>query len=192
MWSQSANRDKISSMPTLRINNENENIPHFITITIIEWIDIFTKPEYFKIIIESLNYCQKNKGLKIFEYVIMPNHIHLIVKAKEGNNLSQIINDFKKHTSREIFKLLEKDNRRYIVNLLNNSFARKVGYGKQLWQRENYPEPVISEKFLLEKIKYIHKNPVRKEFVSLPEEWLYSSAKNRILNDNTVINLDIY
>jgi REP element-mobilizing transposase RayT len=122
----------------------------------------------------------------------MPNHLHLIVKAKNGNKLSQTISDFKKHTTKEIFKLLEKDNRRYIVNLLSNSFARKKDYDKQLWQRENYPEPVLSEAFLLEEIKYIHKNPVKKEFVSLPEEWLHSSARNRILNDNTIINLEIY
>ncbi|MDA3839995.1 MAG: transposase [Patescibacteria group bacterium] len=179
-------------MPTLRINEENENIPHFITITVIEWIDIFTKPEYFKVIIESLKYCQNNKGLKIFEYVIMTNHIHLIVKAKDGNILSQVISDFKKHTTKEIFKLLEKDNRRYILNLVKNSFSRKKGYENQLWQRENYPEPVLSEKFLLEKINYIYKNPTRKEFVALPENWFYSSARNRILDDNNIINLDDY
>ncbi|MCK5413467.1 MAG: transposase, partial [Candidatus Pacebacteria bacterium] len=89
-------------MPPKRINQENENEVHFLTITIIEWIDIFTKPEYFQIIAESLKYCRKNKGLLLYEFVVMTNHIHLIAKAKEDNKLSQIINDFKKHTTREI------------------------------------------------------------------------------------------
>ena len=177
-------------MPTTRINYENENQTHFLTITIIEWIDIFTKPQYFKIIIDSLKYCQKNKGLLLYEFVIMTNHLHLIAKAKEGNKLSQIISDFKKHTTREILKELEKDNRRYILNLIKNSFAKKKDYQDQIWQRENYPELIATEEFLNEKIKYIYNNPVRKEYVEKSEDWIYLSAVNRILNKDGVIKLD--
>ena len=177
-------------MPPKRINQENENITHFLTITIIEWIDIFTKPEYFQIIIDSLKYCQKNKGLLLYEFVIMTNHLHLIARAKEKYKLSQIISDFKKHTTREILKELEKDNRKYILNLIKNSFSKKKDYQNQIWQRENYPEPIINEKFLNEKIKYIYNNPVKKEYVAKQEDWLYSSARNRILNDNSIIQLD--
>ena len=120
----------------------------------------------------------------------MTNHIHLIARAKEGNKLSQIISDFKKHTTREILKELEKDNRRYILNLIKNSFSKKKDYQNQVWQRENYPEPIINEKFLNEKIKYIYDNPVKKEYVAKQEDWLHSSARNRILNDNGIIQLD--
>lgn len=177
-------------MPTLRVKKENENQPHFITITIIEWIDIFTKPEYFKVVIDSLKFCRQNKGLLLYEYVIMTNHIHLIAQAKEGFRLSQIISDFKKHTTREILRLLEKDNRRYIMNLIKNSFSKKKGYENQVWQRENYPELIVSEKFLSNKISYIYYNPVRKEYVRKAEDWLFSSARNRILNDHSTMKLD--
>ncbi len=177
-------------MPSPRIHQENENEVHFLTITIIEWIDIFTKPEYFQIVINSLKYCRKNKGLLLYEYIIMTNHIHLIVKAKENNKLSQIISDFKKHTTREILKELKKDNRRYILNLITNSFSKKKDYHNQIWQRENYPELIINEKFLNEKINYIYNNPVKKEYVAKQEDWNYSSAKNRIINDESVIELD--
>ena len=177
-------------MPPKRINQENENETHFLTITIIEWIDIFTKPQYSQIIINSLKYCQKNKGLLLSEFVIMTNHLHLIARAKEKYKLSQIISDFKKHTTREILKELEKDNRKYILNLIENSFSKKKDYQDQIWQRENYPEPIINEKFLNEKIKYIYNNPLKKEYVAKQEEWVYSSARNRILNDNSIIQLD--
>ena len=177
-------------MPPLRIHNENENTTHFLTITIIEWIDIFTKPQYFQIIIDSLKYCRENKGLLLYEFVIMANHLHLIARAKEENKLSQIISDFKKHTTREILKELEKDNRRYILNLIKNSFAKKKDYQNQIWQRENYPETITSEKFLLQKTNYAYGNPVKKGYVAKPENWLYSSARNRILNDNSIIQLD--
>ena len=177
-------------MPPVRIHSENENLTHFLTITIIEWIDIFTKPQYFKIIIDSLRYCRENKGLLLYEFVIMANHIHLIARAKEENKLSQIISDFKKHTTREILKELEKDNRRYILNLIKNSFAKKKDYQNQIWQRENYPEVITSEKFLFQKTNYAYNNPVKKGYVAKPEDWIYSSARNRILNDNDIIELD--
>lgn len=177
-------------MPTLRIKHENENIPHFLTITTIEWIDIFTKPQYFQVIIDSLKYCREHKGLLLYEYTIMMNHLHLIAAVKEGGKLSQIISDFKKHTTREILKLLERDNRKYILNLIKNSFARKEGYEKQIWQRENYPEEMITEKFFEEKVNYIYGNAVKKGYVENPEEWIYCSARNRVAGDNSMIELD--
>ena len=179
-------------MPTLRINKENENLPHYLTITVIEWIDIFTKPEYFKIITESIQFCRQNKGLLLYEYVIMTNHLHLIARAKEGNKLSQIISDFKKHTTREIFKLLKQDNRRYIFTLIKNSYSKKKGYDNQIWQRENFPKVINSEKFAKQKIEYMFYNPVRKEYVANPEDWLYSSAKNRLTDDNHIMEIDSF
>lgn len=179
-------------MPTARIKNENENQMHFLTITVIEWIDVFTKPIYFKVIIDSLKYCRNNKGLELFEYVIMTNHIHLIVRAKESYRLSQIISDFKKHTTTEIYKKLESDNRKYVLNLLNNSYSKKKGYFSQLWQRENYPEMIYSLAFLKQKTEYIHNNPVKKEYVLEPEDWVYSSARNRFAGDNSVITVEDY
>lgn len=177
-------------MPTPRINHEYENVTHFLTITIIEWIDIFTKPEYFQTIVNSFKFCQKNKGLLLYEYVIMTNHLHLIARAANGHKLSQIISDFKKHTTREILRLLRSDNRHYILNLLHHSFSKKEEYDQQIWARENYAEPIISEAFLQEKTKYIHYNPVKKEYVAKPEDWIYSSAANRIRHDHSIIKLN--
>jgi REP element-mobilizing transposase RayT len=177
-------------MSTLRINKLNENIMHYSTITIIEWIDIFTKPEYFEIITDSLTYCRKNKGLELYDFIIMTNHLHLIVRANEGNELSDIINSFKRHTTKKILKQLEKDNRKYILNLIKNSFARKKGNDRQIWQRENCPVPIMSEKFYLEKVNYIFNNPVRKQYVEKPEDWVYSSAGRRLYGRKCIIELD--
>jgi len=177
-------------MPTLRIHKENENSIHFLTITTIEWIDIFTKKEYFNVLINSLKFCQKKLGLLLYEYVIMTNHIHLIGRAKEGYKLSQIISSFKQFTTREILKLLEEDNREYILRLIENSFSKKPINQYQIWQRENYPKLIETEKFLDQKIDYIYNNPVVKGYVDRPEDWVYSSARNRILDDNSIIELE--
>ena len=88
---------------------------YFITSTIVEWIPVFTKKEYFEIIIDSLSYCRKQKGLKLYAYVILDNHIHLICSA---DNLTQIIKDFKSYTAREIIKTARTDNKKWLLNQL--------------------------------------------------------------------------
>lgn len=86
----------------------NSNEIHFVTFTVIDWIDVFTRPIYKDYIIENLEYCRKNKGLEIFSYVIMPNHLHLILRSKE-KPLSDTIRDFKTYTSKELFKLIKEN-----------------------------------------------------------------------------------
>ena len=82
---------------------------YFTTDTVIDWIDIFTRPCYKRIIIESLSYCQKEKGLIIYAWVLMSNHIHMIVGASGENPISSIIRDFKKFTSKAILKELQEN-----------------------------------------------------------------------------------
>ena len=177
-------------MPTLRISKENEDALYFVTFTALEWINIFTSKEYFNCIIKCLKFCQKELGLLLYEYVIMTNHIHLIIQAKEGYQASKIISSFKKFTTKEILELLRNDRRKYILRLLENSFATKNQNQLQVWQETNYPEIIESEKFLQQKVSYIHNNPVIKGYTDEPQNWVYSSAKNRYLDDNAIIQLD--
>ena len=76
---------------------------HFITFATVQWIDVFTRSDYVNIVIDSLAYCQKEKGLLVHAYCIMTNHLHLIISSP-SHNLSDIIRDFKKFTSAKIFK----------------------------------------------------------------------------------------
>ncbi len=80
---------------------------YFVTFTVHQWVDVFTRNDYKDILIDSLKHCQKEKGLLIYEWVIMTNHIHLILSS-EGDPLSDIIRDFKKYTSRKIIDAIEK------------------------------------------------------------------------------------
>ncbi len=73
---------------------------YYITIQVVHWADIFTRKDFRDIVIESLCYCRKNKGLEIYAYVMMSNHIHLLAKSKTGE-LSNTIRDFKRHTNKK-------------------------------------------------------------------------------------------
>ncbi|MEZ4908424.1 MAG: transposase [Saprospiraceae bacterium] len=92
-----------------RTQNNKSNTTHFLTMTVVGWIDVFTRDEYRQVIIESLKYCQEEKGLEINAYVIMTNHLHIICRAEEGSDgLSAIIRDFKKYTAKKIINMIEE------------------------------------------------------------------------------------
>ena len=81
---------------------------HFITFSVVEWVDLFTRTIYKNVLINSLTYCQANKGLLLYAWCIMSNHVHLIISSKEGVKQEDIIRDFKKHTSKQLLKLIEE------------------------------------------------------------------------------------
>src|SRR5215210_1087520 len=114
---------------------------HFITFAVVQWIDVFTRRTYSDIVMESLRYCINNKGLKLHAWCVMSNHIHLIMSAADGN-LSNILRDFKKFTSKEIITAIESNKQESRRNLMLSIF-RKAGEKNsrnkeyQFWQQDN-------------------------------------------------------
>ena len=80
-------------------------IPHFITMTVVDWMDVFIRPVYKDIVVESIKYCQKEKGLIVHAWIIMTSHVHMIVSTKRSQNLSEIIRDLKKFTSKKLIRI---------------------------------------------------------------------------------------
>ena len=86
----------------------NQTLPHFITVTVVDWIDVFSRKVYRDEVIASLDYCIKNKGMHLYGYVIMSSHIHMIVQSQDGK-LSDLIRDFKKFTARTILNKIQTE-----------------------------------------------------------------------------------
>jgi REP element-mobilizing transposase RayT len=152
---------------------------HFLTLTIVEWLNILKDDRYKIALCESLNYCINEKGLIIYSYVIMSTHMHLIA-ASTVEKLSDTLRDFKKYTSHLITKMLSEetgDNEAFFLKVFEEA-AKKHSRNKkyQVWQQHNHPEEVESSKFTLTKIKYIHNNPVDAGIVDFPEQYAFSSA----------------
>ncbi len=80
--------------------------PYFITRSIVYWIPVFCRDDYCRALADSLTYCATNRGLRVHGYVIMPNHFHL-VSSQEDGELSAVVRDIKKWTSREIARKLD-------------------------------------------------------------------------------------
>ncbi|MEA4974563.1 MAG: transposase [Paludibacter sp.] len=153
---------------------------HYVTFQIVEWIDLFTRKVYRDIIIDSLRFCQKNKGLEIYAFVIMSNHIHLLISSNTGR-LSETIKEFKSYTAKQILKEIElgiESRKQWMLNLFEFAAKKHKRNEKyQVWTHENHAEQIYSDKFILQKIHYIHDNPVRAGIVEKPEDYLYSSAR---------------
>lgn len=122
----------------------------------------------------------------------MLNHIHLLTWNSPETSLSDIMRDFKRHTSKRIAELLEQDNEKlflYVFKRAGEWRSKKVKY--KIWQDEFHPLAIYSEKWFQEKLIYIHNNPVKKGFVTKSEDWKYSSARNWICGDDSVMKLDL-
>ena len=154
---------------------------YFVTFAVVEWIDVFTRNKYKDIILDSLGYCQKEKGMEIFAWCIMTNHIHLIFRSIKGMKPEQILGDFKRFTSKTLVKTI-KDNpaesrKKWMLKIFETC-AKKTSNVKdyQFWRHDNKPVELWSKKVIDEKVNYIHNNPVKAGLVSKPEDYLYSSA----------------
>ena len=123
----------------------------------------------------------------LYAYVILENHFHLVVS---GSDLSNIMQSLKRHTSRQIIQVLKTHRKEWLLNQL--AFYKKKYKSEstyQVWQEGFHPELIQSDDMLVQKIEYIHYNPVKRGYVDEAEYWRYSSARNFVLNDHSVIRL---
>jgi putative transposase len=154
---------------------------YFLSFATVGWIDVFTRNLYKDILIDSLRYCQAEKGLLIHAWVIMTNHVHLVASVKEGNNLVDVVRDFKKHTSKEIVKAIianpQESRKEWMVAIFKKAGAYNPNNKDfQFWRQDNKPIELFSNEVIDQKINYIHNNPVEAGFVSEAEHWIYGSA----------------
>jgi REP element-mobilizing transposase RayT len=158
---------------------------YFVTLQVVNWIDVFTRKFYRDVFIDNLKYYQQHQGLKIYGFVIMSNHMHLILSATESKyDLSTLISNIKRLTTKQIIKAMEEkefveSRKEWLLQLFvdaANKHVRNSMY--QVWTHENHPIVVDSEDLFHQKLEYIHNNPVVAGIVSQPEHYIYSSAAN--------------
>ena len=155
---------------------------YFITMTIVGWIDVFTRKNHKKLIVDSLNYCIKNKGLVIFAWCLMSNHLHMICKSEGKNGLSDILRDFKTFTSKKIVEQIinEPESRReWMLEYFSNACSHlKKNQNYKVWQDGNQPKQMDASSLICEKLEYIHNNPIEEMIVENSWEYLFSFARN--------------
>lgn len=178
-------------------NIVNQHACYFVTFTAVGWVDIFSRRACKQIIMDALQYCIQNKGLRLHAYVVMESHLHLVVSANEDSTgLSAIIRDFKKHTSKEILKWIQRSGKESRKEWMLMVFRYHAKYNKrngeyQVWKQDNRPKVMYYPRFMGQKIRYIHQNPVVAGIVDRPEDYLHSSARNYLGRSDFLIEVEV-
>lgn len=155
---------------------------HFITCTIVDWVDVFTRRECRELVVDSLNFCVDKKELEVYAWCLMSNHIHLVVRAANDAALSDIIRDFKKWTARGIITWLNQgaESRKEWMEYRFRFHGKFRNNVKEfhVWTDDNHPILLTTSELFFQKVHYTHMNPVRAGIVDTPEHYLHSSARD--------------
>ena len=150
--------------------------PHFLTCTVINWMPLFTRPETVNIILNALQYRQQHNGWKVYGYVILENHLHLVVQSED---LLAELPLFKSYTARQLIDYLKECHaERLLKQMAFFCKSHKHDREYQCWEEGSHPQLIQNEEMLRQKLDYIHFNPVKRGYVDKPEHWRYSSARN--------------
>jgi REP element-mobilizing transposase RayT len=149
---------------------------YFLTCTIVGWLAVFTRPEAAQIVFKSWDFLKREKVFRLYGYVILENHLHLIASAPD---LSNAIRSFKMYTARQIIDLLESHGAKVLLRQLRALKLRhKTESAYQVWEEGSKPKQIGGDTMMLQKLEYMHQNPVKRGYVDEPVHWRYSSARN--------------
>ena len=169
-------------------------IAHFVTFAVVGWIDVFSREQYKEIFVNSLQYCQQHKGLTLHAWVIMTNHVHLIISSNT-NKIEDIVRDLKKYTSKQIIKAIQENptesRKEWMLNLF--SFAGKNNNNNkdhQFWKQDYHPIELNSAEKSKERLDYLHQNPVRSGLVWEPWHYKFSSAIDYYTNEHGLLKIE--
>ncbi|KYG72956.1 REP-associated tyrosine transposase [Roseivirga echinicomitans] len=156
---------------------------YFVTFTVVNWLDVFIRQEYRNILIDSIKYCQQEKGLLVGAWCIMTSHVHLILGAEGTFKLEDIIRDLKSYTSRHIRKYMENNpqesRREWMLGMMKRAGEKKLNNKDfQFWQQHNHPIELSTKEIMIQRLNYVHYNPVEAGFVDQPSDWVFSSARD--------------
>lgn len=154
---------------------------YFVSFAVVEWLDVFTRNEYKDILVDSLSFCQQEKGMEIIAWCIMTNHVHLVFRSVKGEKPQLILGDFKRFTSKKLVKSIKENPRESRKEFLLEQFKKAAQKASnvtnyQFWRHDNKPIELWSTKVINEKVNYIHQNPVEAGLVYKAEDYVYSSA----------------
>lgn len=156
----------------------------YITFNTVDWVDVFVRPVYKQIIVDELNCCIVSKGLIVYAWCLMSNHLHLLARNSDPGGLARIERDFKKVTTNKILEALDTSTdlrKEWMLRRFEHCSQSLKRIEKfQVWQTCSNPSFIDFKQVfkLKEKVLHIHENPVRDGIVDRPEDYVFSSARD--------------
>ncbi|HEX37433.1 MAG TPA: transposase [Candidatus Cloacimonetes bacterium] len=169
----------------------NDENCFFVTTTVINHLNVFSSPNACEILIKNIKYYQEKYHFQILAYVIMPSHFHWIITTdNEFGTISDIMRDLKKYSAWDIMDFIQKSDENKFMKYFEGAGEKYKGQKRKFWQ-ERFDDVILkSRKFFLQKLNYIHNNPVKAGIVDNPEDYTYSSARNYKYSDHSVIYVE--
>ena len=163
---------------------------YYITTVVYDCLPIFTRPSFIIPLYDSLNFYRYQREFKLLGYVIMPDYLHLILWPFGAATIPDIMRDYKKFTSKRIIRQAEVEGIEEWSAAFRRAGQETDRSTHKVWQDSYWDVNIYSERFLREKLNYIHRNPVRAGLVENPEEYPYSSYRNYVYGESWLIEID--
>jgi len=162
----------------------------YITSNIYDRLKVFTRPSFIIPILDSLNYYRYQYSTKLLGYVIMPDHIHLLIWPQDEQAVTDFMRDLKRFTSGRITRQAKLEGKIDWIKKFEVAGDHTNRAEHKVWQDSFWEQDIYTRKFLEQKLNYIHLNPVRAGIIEAAESYPYSSYRNYYLGDNQLIEID--
>lgn len=168
----------------------SDHYVYYITTVIYNRLSIFKRPSFIIPLYDSLIFYRYKQNFKVYGYVFMPDHIHLLIHPQGKATIADIMRDYKEFTSKRIIRQAEVEGITEWVNAFQDAGQATGRSNNKVWQDSYWDVEIFSEKFLRQKLNYIHNNPVRARLVANPQDYPYSSFRNYELDQEWFIEID--
>jgi REP element-mobilizing transposase RayT len=164
--------------------------PYLITASVVYGLPLFGIQGIANTVLSSLRFLQEKKEVNIYAYVMMENHIHFIAQS---DLLASKVSAFKSFTARRSINFLKNNGHGIWLKRLKEQKAKyKQGRTYQFWQEGYHPKQITGDDMMVQKIEYIHNNPVKRGYVDRPEDWRYSSICNYVDRGGELISITLF
>ena len=171
-----------------RYGFRNPEGTYFVTSTTVEWLPVFSSAACCNILVQSFLHCRVHKGLKIYGWVILDNHVHAVLS---GPDLSSTLRALKGFTAQVLIEQIKRERRDWLLNqLAYYCSVHKTRSEHQVWQEGVHPQEIEGDAMMRQKLDYIHHNPVMRGLVVAPEHWRYSSAHEWLVGGHPLFTCD--
>jgi REP element-mobilizing transposase RayT len=163
---------------------------YYVTTNVYKGLRIFTRPAYVLPLLDSLNFYRYKHAFRLLGYAIMPNHVHFILWPHGEPGLEEIMRDYKKFTAVRIIRQAEVEGNAEWLAAFRQAGDETGRSEHKVWQDSFWDKNVYTQRFLRQKLNYLHRNPVRSKLVPSPGDYPYSSYRNYEYGDESLIEVD--
>jgi len=165
---------------------------YFVTTSAVQHRHLFERDVMKRLIVDSLDCMRLRKRLKLYAFVVMPNHLHMIIQCRAETPLADVVRDLKKHIADRLIRHCWAEGNQSELDLLSSAVARSDKQRYKVWEDGYDARDVFSPEFLRQKMTYSHSNPCQPQWnlAECPEDYVWSSARFYLTEEPAIIPLD--